>query len=69
MRVRSERKGIGDTGGKIAKVRLLYRIGLSSNTATPLALSVRIELLCFCSCIRKETSIATDTATAADIMT
>ena len=26
---------------------LLYRIGLSSNTATPLALFVLIELLCF----------------------
>ena len=26
---------------------LLYRIGLPSNTATPLALFVRLELLCF----------------------
>ena len=51
------------------KVRLLYRIGLSLNTATPLALFVRIELLCFSSCIRQQTCVATNTAIAAQIMT
>ena len=30
-----------------ANLRLLYRIGQHSNIATPLALFVRIELLCF----------------------
>ena len=47
---------------------LLYRIGLHSNIATPLALFVRIELLCFCSCIHRQTSFVTNTATAAQIM-
>ena len=48
---------------------LLYRIGLPSNTATPLALFVRIDLLCFCSCIRQPICVSTNTAIAAQIMT
>ena len=47
---------------------ILYRIGLPSNIATPLAF-VRIELLCLCSCIRQQTLVATNTANAAQIMT
>ena len=47
---------------------LLYRIGLASNTVTSLAVFVGIELLCFCSCIRRQTRIATNTAIAAQIV-
>ena len=43
---------------------VLYRIGLPSITAAPLALFVRIELLCFCCCIRQQTRVATNTAFA-----
>ena len=35
-----------------------YRIGLPSNTASPLGLFVRIELLCNCSCSREQTCIS-----------
>ena len=45
----------------------MYRIGLPSNTATPVALFVQIELLCFCSCIPQQTCVATNTAIAAHI--
>ena len=48
--------------------RLLYRIGLPSNTASPLAPFVRIELLCFCRCIPQQTRIATNTAIDAHII-
>ena len=47
----------------------LYRICLPSNTATPLALFVRIQLLCFCSCIRQQTCVVTNMAIDAQIMT
>ena len=40
----------------------LYQIELPSNTATLLALFVRTELLCFCSCICQQTCVATNTA-------
>ena len=46
---------------------MLYPIGLPSNTATPLALFLRIELLSFGSCIRRQTCIATNTASVAQI--
>ena len=46
------------------KSGMLYRIGLPSNTATPLSLFVRIELLCFCSWSRRKTGVATDMAAA-----
>ena len=48
---------------------LLYRLGLPSNTATPLALFVRIELLSICSCLRQQVRVATNMAIAAQIMT
>ena len=51
-----------------ANLRLLYRIGLHSNTVTLLALFVQIEL-CFCNCIRRQTTFVTNTATAAQTMT
>ena len=51
------------------KEPLLYRIGLPSNTADRLALSIRLELLCFCNCIRQQTRVAMSTAIAAEIMT
>ena len=51
------------------KNALLYRIWPPSNTATPLALLVLTELLCFRSFIRQQTCVATNTATAAQIMT
>ena len=44
--------------------RMLYRIGLPSNTVSPLTVFLRIEPLCFCSCIRQQTRVATNTATA-----
>ena len=48
---------------------LLYRIGLPSNTATPLALFVGIKLLCFCICICQQTCAATNRTITAQIMT
>ena len=47
---------------------LLYRIGLPSNTATPLALFVRIEPLCVCSCIHQQAYGTANTAIAAQII-
>ena len=46
----------------------MYRIGLSSNTATPLALFLRTEPLCVGSCIHQQAYGATNTAIAAKIM-
>ena len=54
--------------GIVYQQALLYRIGLHSNAASPLALFLRIEPLYFCSCIRKQTCVATNTATAEQIM-
>lgn len=39
-----------------------------SKTVTPLALFFQIEFLCFCSSIRRQTCVARNTATAAQIM-
>ena len=47
---------------------LMYRIGLPSNTATPLAPFVRIELLYFFGFIRRQTCLTMNMATAARIM-
>ena len=44
---------------------MLYQIGIPSNTATQLALFVRIEQLYVCSCIRRQKCVATNMATAA----
>ena len=54
---------------KMKKHALLYRIGLPSKTTTPLALFVELGLVCYCSCIRQQTRVATNTAIAAQIMT
>ena len=48
---------------------MLYQTGLPSNVNIPLPLFVRIELLCYCCCIRQQTRVATNTAIAAQLMT
>ena len=47
---------------------MLYRTGLPSNAATPLALFVRVGPLCFCMYTRRQTYVAVNTTTAAQIM-
>ena len=48
---------------------MLYRIGLPSKIAIPLARFVRIELLYFFSYIRQQTHVTTNTTTATQIIT